>query len=117
MFYKNLGGYYMLKTRLNGTETAMDKAIKLAGKKNPIAQGILNKALVYSNPMENIYMGMIDQLGLYGRRIEFLYKACESDIDKFLDAVNTFHEKAVSQDRIIAMKTQEEFDVLVKEYQ
>lgn len=108
----------MLRTRFDGTEkTAIDKAINLAGNKNIIAQGILNKILFYSNNMGDIYMGIIDNLGLYGNRIELLFKSCNSDIANFIDTISTLYEKEVSQDRIIAMKTQEEFDILVKECQ
>lgn len=108
----------MLKTRFDGTEeSAMDKAFKLAGKKNQVVQGVLNNFLFYTNPMENLYLGMIDQLGLYGNRLELLYNSCHCNIANFVDTVGILYKKEIPQDRIIAMKTQEEFDILVKECQ
>lgn len=92
----------------------MERAIKLAGK-NPVSQSILNRVILYTAPMENIYMSYMDQLGLYSKRIELLYIACERDLDKFLDTVSILYDKAVSQDIIVSMKTQEEFNALVRE--
>lgn len=108
----------MLKTRFDGTEeTSMDKALKLAGKKNQVAQSVLYKLLFHTCPYENIYLCMIDRLGLYGDRIELLFIACGYNIANFVNTVNILFKKEVSQDRIIAMKTQEEFDNLVEDYQ
>ena len=104
-----------MRTRFDGTEkTVVDQALKLAGK-NPAAQGILNKVLFHTGSLGNMYMSIFDQLGLYGNRIELLFISCDRKIDTLVDTVYTLYKKGVCQDRIIAMKTQNEFDILVKE--
>ena len=105
----------MAKSRFNGTETDVDKAFKLAGSKYPISQGILMKLLLYTSPLGNMYMNMIDQLGLYGNRIEMLFVSCDRNMDKFIDTLQALSKQGVCQDRIISMKTQEDFNILVKE--
>ena len=106
------------RSRFNGTEeTNLDRAVKLAGTKNPLAQSVLNKLLFWAGDLSYIYLNKIDQLGLYGNRIEMLYVACERDLDEFMNAVNSLYDKLsnkmISQDQIISMKTQEDFDKLV----
>ncbi len=107
-----------MRSRFDGTEeTVMDKALKLAGK-NPVAQGILNKVIFCAGPSnDNMYMIMLDELGLYSSRIELLFISCGKNLANFLDTVSTLYFKRECQDKIIAMKTQEEFDILVKECQ
>lgn len=103
----------MLKSRFDGTEkNAIEKVDKLAGGRNPVAKGILNKLLFYTEPLENMYIDIIDQLGLYGNRIEMLYEMSGSDIADFVDAISYLYDKGVPQDKIIAIKLAEEMEKL-----
>ena len=106
------------RSRFDGTEeTNLERVAKLAGTKNPVAQGVLHKMLILVGGLEYIYLSKIDQLGIYGDRIEMLFVACERDLDLFIDTVDSLYDKLsnkmISQDQIIKMKTQEEFDKLV----
>ena len=102
----------MTKSRFSGYEVnALDKANKLAGTKYPAAYGILTKACFITNPLEDMYMDMADDIGLYGYRIEMLYQACGCRIDKFTEAVSRIYRKGkFSQEYILSLKTQEEFN-------
>ena len=108
----------MLKTRFDGTEeTSMDKAFKLAGEKSEEAQKIIIDVLLSERECENSNMGRIDQLGLYDERIVLMFKACNSCIADFIDTIHNLYSKQVPQERILSMKTQQEFIDLVKEFQ
>jgi len=106
------------RSRFNGfEETNLERAVKLAGTKNPVAQSVLHKLLFWAGDLSYIYLNKIDQLGLYGNRIEMLIVACEWDLDLFINTVDSLYDKLsnkmISQDQIIRMKTQEDFDKLV----
>ncbi|MCR5185542.1 MAG: hypothetical protein K6D97_00285 [Clostridia bacterium] len=106
------------RSRFDGTEeTNLERAAKLSGTKNSVAQSVLHKMLLWADGLEYIYLSKIDQLGLYGDRIEMLFVACERDLDLFMNTVDSLYDKfsnqMISQDQIIKMKTQEDFDKLV----
>lgn len=108
----------MVKTRFDGSEkTVIEKVPKLAGKRNKVAQTVLIEMLGdNTSSLSHKYLGMVDKIGLYGKRIELLYISCGKDVEKFFDTVSTLYYEGVERSKIISMKTQEDFDALVKEY-
>ena len=56
-------------------------------------------------PLSHKYLGMVDKIGLYGKRIELLYISCGKDVEKFFDTVSTLYYEGVERSKIISMKT------------
>jgi len=72
--------------------------------------------LLHVGTLDSMFIDILDKTGLYGNRIEFLFMSCKKDIDIFTEKIEKIYysKDTVSQEKILAMKTQDEFDILVK---
>lgn len=112
----------MERTRFNGTEEDMKEMIlKLVGKDNLLSEGIFFK-ICYNAGLEvsNSFLQAADHACLYNERMYFFHQACGNSYAKTMDAVfileNMMRAGKVTQENILEMKSQAQFDGFVKAY-